>query len=163
MTFNEADVRRDRGGQFTDKTGAAPEVDLSLDPLEERVHVPLKNPFEKGGKVTVPAGTRIIETDSFGGLKGTSVAGRKRTATIITSSPSFYAHTKGKQPPFFHNRIDLRRGYVEWFGPSHINRVYITEELLESNGLPVEHDQDQLDKFARDIESGHFEIDGIQK
>lgn len=162
MTFNEADVRRDRDGQFSTKTGTAPEVDLG-DPLEERVHVPLKNPFKEGEKVTVPAGTPIIETNSFGGLTGHTVAGRKRTATIISSSPSFYAHTKGKQPPFFYNRIDLRRGYVEWFGPSHINRVYITEELLEANARAVEYDQEKLDKFARDIESGDFEIDGIQK
>lgn len=131
--------------------------------LEDRVHVPLKNPFQRGEKVAIPAGTPIMETDSFGGYKGRTVANRKRNASIITSTDSFYAHTKGRQPPFFYNRIELRRGYIEWFGPNHINRVYVTEELLEANGQPIEYDEERLDKFSRDIESGEFEIDGILK
>jgi hypothetical protein len=142
--------------------------------LRERTIVPLKNPFAEGDKLTIPAGTTIIETDSYGGYKGKTVASRKRNAAAITATQGYYLHV-----PHRHvyggtaadhaanmrilNDFQMARPYVQWFGPNHVNRVYLTEEFLEANGKNVEYDEEMFDKYAEDIGSGHFGVEGVTK
>lgn len=123
----------------------------------EDIKVPLSNPFTDGDKVVVPVGALVWDVD----VKNATTIDRKRNVTVRLAGGGYFSPERvGIQPTYgkrVFGAIQAHTPYIQWT----TGRTEVTPELLEANGKPVAYAEDQYDIFRRDIESGNYELRGM--
>lgn len=149
MTFNEAETVRTPDGQFAEKTGAAPEVALAAsdsgftDRNGKPVPKPLTNPFNKGDKVVIPAGTFV----RFRGEE--SLTERAQTITVHMQGTGFYDEVRTVDG---WGNFKLRPPTVTWAGSGgYWKDAEVDLDVLAANGKTPKYDDRQVELWEHQL------------
>lgn len=154
MTFNEAEVKRDATGQFAEKTGAPAEVTLAsaatgfTDKNGKPVPKPLLNPFRKGQRIVIPAGTVI----RFRGEE--SLTERKQSVTVHMQNDGYYDEVRDKDG---WGNFKLRPPTVTWPGSGgYWKDATVDQDVLAANNLEPEYNERQVELWERQLQRHNF-------
>ncbi len=104
---------------------------------------PLKNPFRKGQKVVIPAGTVV----RFHGEE--ILTERKQTVTVHMTTEGYYDDSRSVHG---WDRIRLRQPTVTWPGSGgYWKDATLDQDVLDANGLAPEYDARQVELWGNQL------------
>lgn len=122
------------------------------------ISVPIKNPFQAGDMVTVPAGAIVWDKE----MRNSQTINRKRRVKVGRTGDGHFSVEKLSADLYGSNLVGTilaHKPYVVW-GEKEF-RTEVTPELLEANGQTVEYAETEYADFSAYIESGRYELEGM--